>query len=92
MCHTELFGHFLSGGVQIDTDNNVGSGKSGALNDVKSDATEAKNDDVVTGLYLCGIEDSADAGCYTATDVANFFKRCVLANFGERNFRHNSVV
>ena len=92
MRHSEFFGHFPPLWIEIDADDHVGPGHTGALDDVEPDAAEAENDDVGAGLDLGGIDHRSNPGGDPAADIADLVERRVLADLCHRNLGQHREV
>src|ERR1700730_2334683 len=90
--HPEAFRQPLAARIDIHADDLVRAGQARALDDVQSNAAQAKHHHVRAGLDLGGIDDRADAGRDTAADVADLLEGRVLADLGERNLRQYRVM
>src|SRR6185369_14828236 len=69
-----------------------GAGEAGTLDDIEADAAQTEDDDIGAGLDLRRVDDGADAGRDTATDIADLVEGCVLTYLGERDLRHHGVI
>ena len=90
--HAEMRGHRNFGRVEINADDLVGTCKAQALHDIETDTAQAEHDGAAADFDFGGVDNSADAGGYTAADVTDFVKRRVFAHFGQGDFRQDGVV
>nr|GEU28163.1 hypothetical protein [Tanacetum cinerariifolium] len=92
MRHAELARHVLALGVDVDADDLVGAHHPGSLDHVQADAAQAEHDHVGARLHLGREHHGAHARGHAATDVAHLVERRIVADFGQRDFRHHDVV
>src|SRR5882757_10314549 len=92
MSHAELAAPFFLGIVDVDADDLVGTNHLRTLNDVEPDAAEAEHHHIGARRDLGSVDDGADAGRHTATDVAALVKRRVLADLRHRDLRQHGEV
>src|ERR1700730_8239966 len=90
--HPEAFCQRLAARIDIHADDLVRTDQARALDDVQSNAAQAKYHHVRAGLDLGGIDDRPDAGRDAAADVTDLLEGRVLADFGERNLRQYRVI
>ena len=79
-------------GIDVNSNDHVGTGESCALNHVQPDTAQAKHRHVITRLHLCGIDDRTDTGGYAATDVTNLVKWRIFADFRDCDLGHYRKV
>src|ERR1700693_4310759 len=90
--HAEFLGKRLALRVDVDSNDLVGAGQPGALDDVQANAAQSEHHHVGAGLHLCRVDDGADSGGHAATDVAHLVERGVFANLGNGNFRKHGKI
>src|SRR6185312_4876330 len=85
-------GERLAPRVEVDADDLVRANQARSLNDVEADAAETEHDDIGARLDFRSVDDCADTGGHTATDVTDLLERRILANLRERDLRQHGVV
>src|SRR6202163_2075427 len=92
MSHVELARERFARRVEVDTDNHVGAGHAGALDDIEPDAAEPEHYDIGSRLDLGGVDHRADACSDAATDVADLVEGCIVANLRQGDFGEDGEV
>src|SRR5579883_1460765 len=85
MGHPEAFAPRLALRIDVDPDDHVGGGEPKPLDDIEADAAKAEHDAGGASFNFGCVEDGADPGRHPAADVADLVKRCVGADFRDRN-------
>ena len=92
MRHAKFFAPGFSVVVYVNADNHVGTCKACTLNDVEANTAETEDYHIVTGLNLGSIDYRANPCGYATSNIANAFKRRILAYFCQRNFRYYCMI
>ena len=92
MRHAKFFAPGFFAVIEVNTNNHFSAYHSQTLNDIQTNAAKTKHHTNTSGFCLGGINHRTNAGSHTATDVANFVKRCGFVDFGNGNFWQHSKI
>ena len=63
-----------------------------SLDRTQTNTAESENSNGIASLDFCSIQDGANAGRNSAAQQADFFERCLLADFGDRYLWQHCVL
>ena len=91
MGHAITFTQLLTGRIDINANDHVGTDHAGALHNVEANTTKAEYDNVTSRLNFRCVDHCTDTSGHPASNVTNFVERRVFAYFRNRDFRHHAV-
>ena len=86
MRHAKVFGKGFSLIVEVNADNLIRASQPCTLDDIETDPTEPKDNNIRAGFYFCGVYYGTDTRRDTTADVTNFIEGGIFSHFGNGNF------